>query len=97
MVLCGHVAGRSHREHVGYRVDKNAGNKDVHQILFNAQWEGGGPNGNGGDGWIRIFEFLPDKKTVFVRTFSPLFALSPETVDKAFRIEDYDQFIFELD
>ena len=97
MVICGHKAGKSHREHVGYRVDNNAGNKNVHQILFNAQWEGGGPNGNGGDGWIRIFEFLPDKKTVLVKTFSPLFALSPETVDKAFRIEDYDQFIFELD
>lgn len=96
MVLCGHKAGRTHREHVGYRVDKNAGNRNVHQILFNAQWEGGGPNGNGGDGWIRIFEFLPDKKTVFVRTFSPLFAISPETIDKALRIDDYDQFVFEL-
>ncbi len=72
MVLCGHKAGSSHREHVGYRIDKNAGNKDVHQILFNAQWEGGGPNGNGGDGWIHIFEFLPDRKRVSVRTFSPL-------------------------
>lgn len=49
MVFCGHKAGNSHREHVGYRIDKNAGNKDVHQILFNAQWEGGGANGNGGD------------------------------------------------
>ena len=96
MVICGHIAGRTHRENVGYRVDKNAGGKNVHQIVFNAQWEGGGPNGNGGDGWVRIFEFLPDKKTVLVRTFSPLFASSPTTVDKAFRTEDYDQFVFEL-
>jgi hypothetical protein len=96
MVICGHVAGKSHRENVGYRIDKNAGGKNVHQILFNAQWEGGGPNGNGGDGWIRIFEFLPDKKTVLVRTFSPFFASSPSTADKAFRTEDYDQFVFEL-
>lgn len=96
MVFCGHKAGKSHREHVGYRVDKNAGNKNVNQILFNAQWEGGGPNGNGGDGWIRIFEFFPDKKTVIVRTYSPLFAISPTTVDKAFRTEDYDQFVFNL-
>ena len=96
MVICGHKAGKTHREHVGYRVDKNAGNKDVHQILFNAQWEGGGPNGNGGDGWIRIFEFSPDKKTVYVKTFSPLFAISPETEDKAFRTADYDQYKFEL-
>jgi len=96
MVFCGHIAGNSHRENVGYRVEKNAANKDVHQILFNAQWEGGGPNGNGGDGWIRIFEFSPDKKTVFVKTFSPFFAISPSTVDKAFRTEDYDQFYFTL-
>ncbi|MDD4190112.1 MAG: metallophosphoesterase [Mangrovibacterium sp.] len=96
MVLCGHVAGLSHKEHVGYRIDKNAGGKNVYQILFNAQWEGGGPNGNGGDGWIRILEFLPDKKTVFVKTFSPLFAISPETIDKAFRTENYDQFTFDL-
>jgi hypothetical protein len=96
MVICGHKAGKSHKDHVGYRIDMNAGNEKVHQILFNAQWEGGGPNGNGGDGWIRIFEFLPDRKTVLVSTFSPLFAISPETIDKAFRTEDYDQFVFEL-
>ena len=97
VVISGHIAGNTHREHVGYRVDKNAGNNNVHQIVFNAQWEGGGPNGNGGDGWIRIFEFFPDKKSVFVRTFSPFFASSPETLDKACRTEDYDQFVFELD
>ena len=96
MVICGHKAGKTHREHVGYRVDRNAGGKGVHQILFNAQWEGGGPNGNGGDGWIRIFEFLPDKKTVLVKTFSPLFAISPETRDKAFRTADYDQYELKL-
>lgn len=96
MVLCGHKAGNSHREHVGYRVDKNAGNRVVHQIMFNAQWEGGGPNGNGGDGWIRIFEFLPDKKTVRVKTFSPLFAISPETSEKSFRTEVFDEFEFKL-
>lgn len=96
MVFCGHIAGNSHREHVGYRVDKNAGNRDVHQMMFNAQWEGGGPNGNGGDGWIRILEFLPDKKTVRVKTFSPLLAISPEMKSKAFRTAEYDQFKFEL-
>ena len=97
MVLCGHKVGKTHKDHVGYRIDKNAGNKNVYQILFNAQWEGGGSNGNGGDGWIRIFEFLPDKKTVFVRTFSPLFAISPTSAENAFRCEEYDQFTFELD
>jgi hypothetical protein len=96
MVICGHIAGKSHREHVGYRIDENAVNKSVHQILFNAQWEGGGPNGNGGDGWIRILEFLPDKRTVKIKTFSPLFAISPETRERSFRTENYDQFVIKL-
>ena len=71
---------------MGSRNDKNAKDKPVHQMLFNAQ----------ADGWIRILEFLPDKKTVIVKTFSPLFAISPITINKAWRTEAYDQFRFEL-
>lgn len=72
MVLCGHIAGE------GYRVDKNRAGKSVHQILFDAQSMGGGSrSGNGGDGWLRILEFFPDGKTVKVKTFSPLFGISP--------------------
>ena len=65
-------------------------------MMFNAQREGGGWNGNGGDGWLRILEFLPDGKTVQVKTFSPLFALSPATQHLAWRTESYDQFSFDL-
>ena len=56
LVLNGHVMGR----HVGYRVDKATAGHDVHQMLFNAQGFGGGSfdKGNGGDGWMRLMEFL---------------------------------------
>lgn len=97
MVFCGHVGSTKGFEYnVGYRNEKNAAQKDVHQMLFNAQTHGGGWHGNGGDGWLRILEFLPDKKTVIVKTFSPFFALSPTTIDKAWRNESFDSFTFTL-
>ena len=66
LVLCGHV-GRGTGEYennVAYRVDKNSAGKDVSQMTFNVQYVGGGPEGNGGDGWLRILEFMPDGKTI---------------------------------
>jgi hypothetical protein len=97
MVFCGHIGGiKRFEENVGYRNDANAGGKDVHQMVFNAQTAGGGWHGNGGDGWLRILEFLPDKKTVIVKTFSPLFAFSPSTIEQAWRNESYDRFSFQL-
>ncbi|MCG8308731.1 MAG: metallophosphoesterase [Cytophagales bacterium] len=97
MVFCGHVAGvGGFEQNVGYRKGKNAAGKEVHQMMFNAQTDGGGWHGNGGDGWLRILEFLPDKKTIIVKTFSPLFAFSPSTMDIAWRRESYDNFEFEL-
>lgn len=95
LVVCGHVVDEmSHRGHVGFRADKNNAGKTVNQMMFNAQAEGGGWHGNGGDGWLRILEFMPDKKTVNVRTFSPLFAISPATANLAQRSEPYDEFSF---
>ena len=38
-----------------------------------------------------------DGRTVSVRTFSPMFALSPVTCDKAWRTADYDQFTFDME
>ena len=98
MVFCGHVVGdMSHRGHVGFRTDRNAAGRPVHQMEFNAQAEGGGWHGNGGDGWLRVLEFKPDGKTVTVHTFSPLFGISPSTADLSIRKEPYDYFSFELD
>jgi hypothetical protein len=98
MVLSGHIASPDNpREHLGFRLDKNAAGKTVNQMAFNAQAMGGGWYGNGGDGWLRILEFHPDGKTVTVRTFSPLFAISPTTQFLAWRSEPYDQFSFTLE
>lgn len=98
MVFCGHIIDvASHAGHVGFRTDLNVSGRKVHQMLFNAQNEGGNWKGNGGDGWLRILEFLPDGKTVKVRTFSPLFAMSPATQHLAWRTETFDQFEFLMD
>lgn len=92
MVLCGHVSGE------GYRSDKNQAGKTVHQILFDSQSMGGGHrDGNGGDGWLRILEFFPDGKTVRVKTFSPLFGVSPSTQPLAWKKDARNEFTVRFD
>ena len=98
LVFCGHITGiKDPRENVGFRQDKNHLGRTVSQMLFNAQTDGGGRQGNGGDGWLRILEFSADGQKVTVRTFSPLFAISPSTQHLAWRTEAYNQFVFEID
>ena len=93
MVICGHeCAIVDYEKQVSFRTDRNSAGKSVAQMMFNAQTADGKWEGNGGDCWVRILEFMPDGKTVKVRTFSPLFALSPLTADKTWRTEPYDQF-----
>lgn len=98
LVISGHycVIG-NYEENVGYRTDKNQANRTVHQMMFNTQTDGGGWQGNGGDGWLRLLEFLPDGKTLRVRTYSPFFGYSPKTKSMAWRTDAFDQFemIFE--
>ncbi|MDD3108164.1 MAG: metallophosphoesterase [Alistipes sp.] len=98
MVLCGHVVdAMTHRGQVGFRSDKNEAGRMVQQMMFNAQAEGGGWHGNGGDGWLRLLEFHPDGKRVSVQTFSPLFGASPTTQKEALRTASYDAFDFILE
>ncbi len=94
MVICGHGCEIVDYEgQVSFRTDKNeirkTGLSDDVQCSDNAdgQW-----HGNGGDYWLRLMKFLPNGKTISVRTFSPLFALSPTTFDKAWHTASYDQF-----
>lgn len=92
LVLCGHISGE------GYRMDKNKSGKSVHQILFDAQSMGGGHrDGNGGDGWIRILEFYPDGKTVKVKTFSPLFGISPTSQPHAWKKDARNEYIIRFE
>lgn len=61
MVLCGHVATSAHVASRGEH-----GNV-VHEVLVDYQ-----NRPNGGDGWLRLLQFLPDGRTVRVRDYSPL-------------------------
>ena len=88
LVICGHISGR------GFRTDRNDAGRDVHQMLFDAQSMGGGYEGNGGDGWLRLLEFDPDGITVRVKTFSPLFWLSPASRSQAWMSDAGNEFAF---
>ena len=93
-VFCGHqcLPTNSFVDSLSFKTLKNDFNKDVHIMMFNPQCIGGGWSGNGGDGWLRILEFLPDGETIKVKTFSPLFWISPMTKHLAWRVADYDMF-----
>ncbi|MCM4152444.1 serine/threonine protein phosphatase [Arenibacter sp. N53] len=98
LVFSGHIGSPDNfREHTGFKIDRNADGKKVNQITFNAQAMGGGWQGNGGDGWLRIMEFLPDGKTVITTTFSPYFAISPSTQKMAYQKDDFNNFSIKLD
>ena len=102
LVLCGHtgaapkiaedVAATNFKPTSSYRVDKSADGRNIPQMMFNSQQGDGDWNGNGGDCWLRILEFKPDGKTISVRTFSPMFALSKLTQHLAWRTAEYDQY-----
>jgi hypothetical protein len=66
MTFNGHLGG----DGTGYRVDANNAGVDVHQMFLNTQFET-----NGGNGWLRVVEFMKDGQTVKVRTYSPHFNL----------------------
>lgn len=106
MVLCGHSGTPpkikngekvDYQSTVSYREDKAADGHNVVQMMFNAQNADGDWHGNGGDCWLRILEFKPDGKTIGVRTFSPLFALSKLTQHLAWRKDTFDEFTITID
>ena len=102
MVLSGHsgeapkiegdVKSTNFQPTCSYRIDKAADGRNIPQMMFNSQQGDGDWNGNGGDCWLRILEFKPDGKTISVRTFSPLFAISKHTKHLAWRTDSYDQY-----
>jgi predicted phosphodiesterase len=62
MVICGHLSS----QYVGYRKDEADHGNIVHQMLVDYE------KLRGGYGFLRVLEFLPDGKTVQVRTYSPV-------------------------
>ena len=98
LVVCGHISKPDQWDKgIAFAMDKNSSGKSVAQMAFNTQTIGGGSNGSGGDGWLRLLEFMPDRKTVKARTFSPLFAISPSTRHLAWKHDKLSEFTFEID
>lgn len=77
MVLGGHVGG----DGTGYLVSQGSQNQTVHQMLFNTQFET-----YGGNGWLRVLEFLDDGRTVRVSTYSPFHDLQKTDQANAFEL-----------
>lgn len=76
-VFNGHFGG----DGVGF-VDSIAnGGNIVHQMFFNSQFET-----NGGNGWLRVVEFLQDGKTIRVRTYSPFLDLYRTIAEYEFQL-----------
>jgi hypothetical protein len=78
-VFCGHVS----RGGVARLSSKGDAGNTVHQILSDYQR---GPNG--GDGYLRLVEFLPDGKTVQIKTYS--------TTRDDYKADDANQFTLEI-
>jgi len=89
MVICGHLSS----QYVGYRRDTGDGGNVVHQMLVDYE------KMRGGHGFLRVLEFLPDGRTVQVRTYSPVTKeiRSPITRgDKPLRDPKLEEFTFRL-
>jgi hypothetical protein len=78
MVFNGHFGGAG----TAYLQSTGIAGNDVHQLFFNTQFET-----LGGDGWIRLVEFLDDGQTVRVRTYSPYHDLARTSPAFSFEFE----------
>lgn len=106
LAVCGHTghpaaedgketgSSYDHQVNNAYRCDKNVAGKNVHQMMFNVQYLGGG---NGGDGWLRLLEFMPDGKTIKASTYSVLFGISHMTKHLAHQTDPSCQFDMVVD
>lgn len=82
MVLCGHVLG----DGTGYLISKGEKGNEVHQLLSNYQKGVKPDRGYRGGGFLRIIQFLPDGKTVRVKTYSPWYDQWLKDPDQEFEI-----------
>ena len=78
LMLCGHVAGE------GYRLETRTGMNPVHILLADYQ-----SRSNGGDGYLRILEFVPEADQIRVKTYSPVLGLYETDADSQFNLS-YD-------
>lgn len=87
LVVSGHVTG----DGTGYLVSDGVEGNPVHQMLANYQQEE-----QGGRGWLRILEFVPEEDRVEVSTYSPVVA-DQEGEAAAWRTEPDNAFSFALE
>lgn len=80
MTLNGHVLG----DGTGYLISRTDVGNDCHQMLSNFQLRE-----RGGEGYLRVLEFLPDGRSVHVYTYSVLFDRLLESPDQ--------ELVFEMD
>lgn len=80
LVLSGHVLN----DGLGRVTSRGARGNVVHQLLANYQ-----QHPRGGDGFLRLMEFLPDGRRVQVKTYSPL-------LDR-YRTDPQNQFVLDLE
>lgn len=74
-----------------YRIDKTSSGNFVHQIFYDPQFLKDSP-APGGHGWLRLLEFQPDGETVFIRTFSPFYAMDKDKNTSPLLNEKWEQF-----
>jgi len=79
MVLSGHILGSG----VGYLASTGAEGNTVHQMASNFQMLP-----QGGQGYLRLLEILPDGETVQVKTYSPVY--------DDYRTDPKNQFVIKL-
>jgi hypothetical protein len=77
MTFNGHIGG----DGVGFKKSTGVEGNSVYQMLLDTQFET-----NGGNGWMRIVEFLEDGKTVRIRTYSPLLDMTRTSAAHEFQL-----------
>lgn len=73
MVLCGHACYTSRKTATG------AAGNTVHEMVVDYQ-----KDVNGGNGWLRLFQILPDGKTIRSREYSPTLNQTSTMPDRTF-------------
>lgn len=73
LVLCGHAC------YTNRRTDMGEHGNTVHEMVVDYQ-----KDVNGGNGWLRLFQILPDGKTIRSREFSPTLGQTSTMPDRSF-------------
>jgi hypothetical protein len=76
MVLCGHACYTNHKS------DKGKAGNLVQEVVVDYQ-----KDVKGGNGWMRLLQFLPDGRTVRTRDYSPILDLTCTMPDRSYDMD----------